>query len=124
MQKTGEIAHTMLHDVSHNKARKRNNEKEREEKQEDSENENLSKALRDKIIKFRECKNKLIKSEQLEENLRTDAERLFVEHDKLQTKSTCVEVRHETLVEKLKDEPYREMFVQKEEDHFEADVNT
>ena len=58
--------------MNYNKVRKISNKKEREEKQEDSGNEHLNKALRDSIIKVIEYKNKLIKSNQLEESLIMD----------------------------------------------------
>ena len=44
-------------------------------------------------------------------------ERLWVEYDKLQNKWSLSELRYEDLVEKLKYELCRVIFVQKEEEH-------
>ena len=107
-----------MSDVSHNKESKRNNEKEREEKQKGRENEILSKAIIDADVKVRYHKNK---SEKLEESLRMDAEGVCVECNIFQSKSMYVEASYEVLVEKLKDELCRLIFMQQEEEHFEVD---
>ena len=98
-----------MSDVSHNKESKRNNEKEREEKQKGRENEILSKAIIDADVKVRYHKNK---SEKLEESLRMDAEGVCVECNIFQSKSMYVEASYEVLVEKLKDELCRLLFMQ------------
>ena len=85
--------------------------KKREENKEDTENESLSKALSDNIIQITECEKELIKSKQLGKDLRADAEQVCVEYEKFHNRSTRIEVRHEALVEELKDESCRVMFV-------------
>ena len=69
----------------------------------------------------RENKDELFKSEQLVQELRADAERVCVECDQLQNRSTCISVRCKVLVEQLKDKSCRVMFVQKKEECFEVD---
>ena len=54
----------------------------------------------------------LIKSKKLEEELKRDIEEVHVEYEKLQSKSTHIEVWYEELVEKFKDELFRVMFGQ------------
>ena len=39
----------------------------------------------------------------------------------MQSESTCIEVRHEALVDKLKDKTYRVVFGQQEEEYLEVD---
>ena len=46
---------------------------------------------------------------------------MCVKYDKLQNRSTHVEVRHDVLVEELKDELFSLMFTQQEEECFEAE---
>ena len=63
----------------------------------------------------------LFKIKLLVTDLRTDAERVCLEHNKLKTKCSGSELRHKDLVEKLKDELLRSMLVQQKEENFEED---
>ena len=81
--------------------------------------------MEDKVDEFKqelvECKKELVKIKQLEEDLIKDEERVFVECNKLNNKSVHVKVRHDALVEKLKNKLFGVMFEQKEEEHVEAE---
>ena len=71
--------------------------------------------------KFDVIEKELIKIKLSVQALRIDTERVCVEYDKLRNKFSFSELRHEDLVEKLKNESWRVMFVQQEEDHLGAE---
>ena len=80
----------------------------------------MSRVLEDNAIKVRELKEELRKIQQLAKDLQSDAERVCLECDSLQKKSTHIEARHEVLVEQLKDESCKVMCEQQEEAHFKV----
>ena len=113
------------------KAIKRNDKKKTEEKKEDSENEISREAIRGNVINVREysigngraqhinkvegIENELTKNKRLSQDLRIDAERVCAEYDKLHNKNIFIKVKHEALVEKLKDKLCGLMFLKQEE---------
>ena len=65
--------------------------------------------------------SRINQKEQLEKDSRLDAECVCVEHDTLQNRSAHVEVRHKVLIDQLKDESCRVVFVNQEEECFEVE---
>ena len=63
--------------------------------------------------KFNIIEKELIESKTLAQDLRTDAKQTCVEYDKLQNKCSCIELRHEDLVETLKFESFRAILCSK-----------
>ena len=62
-----------------------------------------------------------MKNQLLEQDLKSDKERVCVECETFQIRITWIEVRCEALVEELTDELCRAAFVKQEEEYFEAD---
>ena len=87
-------------------------------------NEIHADILEDEVDEYKqylvENRKDLAKSKKLEEDLRRDTQRSCVEHNKLNKKSVNVEVRHDVLVEKLKNKLSSAIFEHQEEEHVEA----
>ena len=81
----------------------------------------INRTLEDNIINVIELKEELRKSQQLVKDFQSDIERVCVEYDLLQMKSTHIEVRYEVLVEQLKDKLCKVMYEQQEESCFEVE---
>ena len=59
--------------------------------------------------------------QKIEKELIKDTERVHIEYEKLQNTRTCIELRHEALIEDLNDDSCRATLAQQKEECFEAD---
>ena len=76
------------------------------------------------MIKVSECKKELLKSKKIRGRMKKRCTNNVCWEWKFQNKSACVEVRHESLVDKLEEKLCRLMFGQQEEKCLQADGMT